>query len=80
MPDSLLAQYLAESGETQHAFAARIGVSDSAMSSWILGSRGPDITSAALIERATEGRVPVTSWVRQDRRRKGLKKPLKQAG
>lgn len=75
MNESLLADYLNEHAESQSAFARRAGVSESALSDWLRGRRNPDVTSAVAIERATDGAVPVESWVRQnDGRRNDIPK------
>lgn len=67
MGRELLAKYLEDNNkETQTAFADRAGVSAQAVSGWLSGERWPDVTSAVAIARATDGAVPVESWVRQN--------------
>lgn len=72
---SLLRKYLDEHEETQSAFAERAGVSGGALSDWLAGKRGPDITSAVAIQEATGGAVPVESWARTDGRRHEAPRP-----
>jgi transcriptional regulator with XRE-family HTH domain len=75
MSDSLLEKYLKKNDdESQAHFAARAGVSQSALSAWLRGTRTPDIASAVAVEEATGGAVSVASWAHRDRRRKQAKR------
>lgn len=62
---SNLANFLSSSGITQEDFAASIGVTQATVSR--LASKKhkmkPGLELAVAIERATDGAVPVTSWV-----------------
>ena len=69
MGGKILLKYLLSRGEKQYAFAARAGVSNGALSDWISGKHMPSVYSAYLIERATDGAVPIASWARVDGRR-----------
>jgi DNA-binding transcriptional regulator YdaS (Cro superfamily) len=61
-----LREYLDATGETQQAFAARIGAHQGTISKLCGGpDRPPSLpgwSMAARIERATEGKVPVAVW------------------
>lgn len=61
-----LREYLDETGETQQAFATRIGAHQGTISKLCGGpDRPPSLpgwSMAARIERATEGKVPVAVW------------------
>lgn len=59
----MFADYIATSGLTQTAWAARIGVSKSYLSHLIRGNRMPSLQTAVRIERETGGAVPAASWV-----------------
>ena len=62
-----LKKWLAETKLSQADFATKAGLSESLVSLLLSGQRRPGI-SAATIERATEGAVPATSWLRTLRR------------
>lgn len=57
-----LAQYLADSGKTQIALAAEVGVDKSVMSRFLSRRAKPGREVAVRIERVTHGAVPVASW------------------
>ncbi|WP_088648248.1 helix-turn-helix domain-containing protein [Marinibacterium profundimaris] len=59
---SSLAEYLKSSGMTQKAFADAVNVSQPTVNRWLSGSK-PSWSKAAEIERLTEGKVAVASWV-----------------
>ena len=63
-----LKRYLAANHVREAEFARRVGVSRYAVNKWVRGERRPSLERAALIERATEGAVPWTSWIRRNRR------------
>lgn len=52
-----LKDYLIEAGLTNTDFAARLGVSKTAVGRWIMGSRIPNRALMAAIARATNGAV-----------------------
>lgn len=58
---NVLARYIAETGQTQRDFAAKLGVRDATVSAWVNGKR-PSFDLAIAIERETNGNVPVTCW------------------
>jgi transcriptional regulator with XRE-family HTH domain len=60
-----LAQYLRDTGTTQRAFAATLEMSPGFLSEILSGKKRPGIDTAFNIERATNGAVPVSSWVQQ---------------
>jgi transcriptional regulator with XRE-family HTH domain len=62
-----LSTYLASTGETQAAFAERIGIKPPHMSLILSGARLPSIIVAGRIERETGGKVPASSWVSSER-------------
>jgi transcriptional regulator with XRE-family HTH domain len=66
MGSAILRKYLDDNNETQTAFAERAGVATGALSDWLAGKRGPDVTSAVAIAKATNNVVPVESWVRHN--------------
>lgn len=56
-----LTTYLKANGLTQADFAARVGVTQGALSK-ICNGRNPDLEVAIAIERETGGAIPVASW------------------
>lgn len=58
-----LATYLAQTGEPQWRFAARVNVKQSMVSRIAKGKAKPGLDLAVRIERATDGAVPVEVWV-----------------
>ena len=58
-----LRTYLNETKSKQSALAAAVGVSRGYLSELVGGSKRPSLELAVLIERATAGAVPATSWV-----------------
>ena len=54
--------YLTETGRTQRALAAQLGISPSHLSEIVSGRKRPSLDVAFDIERATGGMVPVQSW------------------
>ena len=63
----MLNEIIHASGQTQAAWAARIGVSAAYLSALLAGQKTPSLAVAARIEDITDGRVPAASWVRQSR-------------
>lgn len=59
----MFADFINQSGETQTAWAARLGVSKSYLSDLLGGKRRPSLDLAFRIERATGGAVPAAVWV-----------------
>lgn len=51
-----------EAGPTQSDFAAEVGCTQAAISRYASGLRLPPRSLAELIERKSEGRVPLTLW------------------
>jgi DNA-binding transcriptional regulator YdaS (Cro superfamily) len=64
---TLLANYLADHGLTQRAFAKLIDAPPPQISMWLSGRRRPGLDYALAIEQVTEGAVPAKSW----KKRKG---------
>ena len=58
-PESLQA-WLTEERRTQMWLAGQIGVSQTAVSSWLRGARPPPLATALAIQRLTG--IPVESW------------------
>jgi len=63
---SKIAAYLSEHGITQREFAASVCASPSYLSEIISGAKRPGMDLAFAIERATNGAVPMSSWVSAD--------------
>lgn len=65
-----LARFLVQSGTSARELASRIEeirgyrVNAAVVSGWTTGRRPPGPASAALIDKATKGAVPVKAWVR----------------
>ena len=57
-----LAEYLADEKMSCTAFAARLEVTDSAVSRWVNLRRIPSLSLARRIEEKTGGAVPVSCW------------------
>ena len=68
-----LAQYLADSGKTQSALAAEVGVDKSVMSRFLSRLAKPGREVAVRIERVTLGAVPVASWSDPDAKSQGAR-------
>ena len=62
----LLKKWLDDRDMTQLAFAALSGIPQSDISAYVNDKRRPDLTRAFLIQGATEGGVPASSWIRRD--------------
>jgi len=60
---TLLDKWLADQALTFTAFAGQINRNPTTVWRWKTGRGKPDIDSAILVERATSGKVPITSWV-----------------
>ena len=58
-----LSKYIDASGLTQEQFAEKIGADQSIVSRLYAGKIRPSLQRAFAIERATNGAVPVSSWV-----------------
>lgn len=65
-PDTPLAAYLRTKGLTQRQFAAMIGVNQSVVCRFASNAATPKLKTALLIEAATDGEVPVSSWARDE--------------
>lgn len=61
-----LKTHLRETGETQPAFAARVGTTQSAISRYCSGERIPRREMILKIDAATNGAVPPESWFLPD--------------
>jgi DNA-binding XRE family transcriptional regulator len=57
-----LASYLEQSGTPQERFAEAIGVKQATVSRLKNGSIRPSLKLAIVIDRATNGAVPVSCW------------------
>lgn len=64
-----LERYLEMSGETQAAFGARIGVTDSYINKLCAGKMRPSLERIDDITAATDGAVRVDDWPRSQARR-----------
>lgn len=62
MTGEALKTWMAASGVTQAAFAARLGVSQGVVSMWASGRSIPSRQNIAAIAAATDGAVPPSSW------------------
>ncbi len=60
---SKLASFLSANSIRQAVFAAQIGTSQATVSKLVNGDVRPSLELAVRIERATDGAVPVASWV-----------------
>lgn len=58
----LMDQFMAERGLTKKAFAELLGWHETRYPQYRSGSREVSFDTAALIERRTEGKVPMHSW------------------
>lgn len=58
-----LCTYLSTTGTKQTQLAEVLGVSRSYLSQLVGGTKSPSLELAVRIERATDGAVPVASWV-----------------
>ena len=61
---STLRAFLLESNETQAEFAERIGVSQGTVSKLCKGLISPSLPLALKIQRVTDGKVTVESWMK----------------
>jgi len=59
-----LTVYLSARGEKLYAFAKRAKVPGTSIARALAGERGLSLDTALLIEKATKGAVPVSSWGR----------------
>lgn len=59
----MLADHITQSGETQAAWAERIGISRPYLNALMKRAKTPSLPVALRIERLTEGAVPASSWV-----------------
>lgn len=66
---TLLANYLADHGLTQRAFAKLIDAPPPQISMWLSGRRRPGLDYALAIEQVTGGEVPAASWSRRRKAR-----------
>lgn len=55
--------YLQSTGQTQVAFALRVGISKSYLSELKTGKKTPSLRLAMKIQAATDSKVPAASWV-----------------
>ena len=60
-----LARDLEETATSQRAFALSVGSYQSIISRVLSGRIQPSLKLAVSIEKATEGRVPASSWVEE---------------
>jgi DNA-binding transcriptional regulator YdaS (Cro superfamily) len=59
----MLKEIIDNSGQTQTAWAALLGISKGYLSDIVNGNRVPSLEVAVAIERATKGAVLAASWV-----------------
>ena len=62
MPMNTFAQYLADNKIRQEDFAAKIGVKQATISRLKRGVSSPQFDTALKIQKATNGKVPITAW------------------
>jgi ribosome-binding protein aMBF1 (putative translation factor) len=60
---NMLSQHLADTGQSQSAFADEIGCDKSIVSRLTRYEMTPSLELAVKIERATHGKVPVEVWI-----------------
>ena len=58
-----LAEYLRETGLSQQEFARRVGISQPTVSALLAGRRKPSLALMEKITRATNGLIPVGSFL-----------------
>lgn len=61
--ETLLDKWLKEQRLSRDGFADRLGVARRTVTFWALNKVLPDIINAFRIDQATEGAVPVSSWL-----------------
>jgi transcriptional regulator with XRE-family HTH domain len=59
----MLRDIIIQSGQSQTAWAERLGISKSYLSSILSGKRRPALDLAVSIQRATNDQVLATSWI-----------------
>jgi DNA-binding transcriptional regulator YdaS (Cro superfamily) len=59
-------EIIIKSGQSQTAWAARLGITKSYLSSILAGKKQPGLDLAVRIQRATDGQILATSWVAED--------------
>ncbi len=74
--ETFLRKWLVANGISQGRLARAVGTTTRAISMWALGQVIPDLINAYLIEHATKGGVPVSSWLSTEIARKtwGMRK------
>lgn len=68
----ILSAYLAEAGETQGEFAARVETTQASINRYRKGERFPNAEMARLIDQATQGAVPFAVWQAEFMAKSGL--------
>ena len=63
----MLGDFIKRSGETQTAWAERLGIGRGYLSDLLASKKLPSLALASRIERATGGAVPASSWIADDR-------------
>ncbi len=63
-----LEAFLYHRGLSRREFGRKLGVGEGVVSRWITGRRIPDRVSAVLIQKHTNGKVPVSCWGSPTRR------------
>lgn len=71
----LLAKHLKAKRQTQAEFVEAHGLSSSLLSMWLSRKRRPGLESAVALEKATEGAVPVASWLLKRRHPRKVARP-----
>lgn len=61
-----LKDYLTDSGVKQKFFAAKIGMSENSITSYVLGKKIPTISAAWRIHKATGGAVSFIDWLEEE--------------
>jgi transcriptional regulator with XRE-family HTH domain len=58
----LVRAWLEANGRTQKWLAGALGVTLPAVEGWLAGKHGPALETAVVLERLTDGDVPVDAW------------------
>lgn len=62
----MFAEFIKNSGKSQRHWAAALNVSEAYLSSLASGRKTPSLDVAVRIERATDGAVPASSWIKAE--------------
>lgn len=62
-----LREWMERNEITQVELSEKTGISQSLLSKYLRGNRGPKVHNALVLEKATKGQVPVEAWDRKKR-------------